>query len=74
MDALLSRLQSWADRMDELMSPSDLLPEVSYVSQLTPKEDVSREKSPLDWLSTPDEEKGAVGETFSFNKKQRWVV
>ena len=45
------------------MSPSALLPE----------DDVPREKSPLDWLSTPDEEKGAVGETFTFSKKQKWV-
>ena len=45
------------------MSPSALLPE----------DDVPRKKSPLDWLSTPDEEKGAVGETFTFSKKQKWV-
>ena len=53
------------------MSPSALLPEGAYTA--TPKEGAPREKSPLDWLSTPDEEKGAVGETFTFSKKQKWV-
>ena len=53
------------------MSPSALLPEGAYTA--TPKEGAPREKSPLDWLPTPDEEKGAVGETFTFSKKQKWV-